>query len=122
MVSRGHCNSQFNVLCADEVCCGCLIGAGSSANENVSPLVCFAIGGFLGLPGRAAIENEFIFGGVAQIYRHHDSIEVVASFLSSWVRGSPKLTGGVYPMLRTCAVVAEYCAQNFRGFCEDFGG
>ena len=63
-----------NLMSQSRSICGWLItalvgGSGSSANANVS-LFCFGIEVFLGLFGRAAIENKFIFGGVAKIYRH----------------------------------------------------
>src|SRR5262249_36665777 len=75
-----------------EVCCRRSgLGGSSSAKENVSPLVCFGIGGFPGLLGRAAIENKFVFGGVTQIYRHDHPIGVRAGFLVSGVGGCAEL-------------------------------
>src|SRR5262245_29730547 len=94
-----------------EVCCRRSgLGGGSSANENCS--LGFGIGCFLVLPGRPAIENEFIFGGVAHIYRNHDPIGGVAWSVGSDVGCCSKLARGFYAVTGARFVVSKYGAKH----------
>src|SRR5215471_2455613 len=89
-----------------EVCCRRSgFGGVSSANENVSLLVRFGIGGFLGVLGWAAIENKFIFGGVTQIYCHNHSIGGVAGFFGADICCCAKFAGCFDSVARVCLLV-----------------
>src|SRR5262245_10987000 len=89
-----------------EVCCRRSgLGGGSSANENVSPLVCFAIGGFLGsFWGQgAAVDYQFLVA--AQVDGDYDPVGGVPRAFGSDIGSCAQFLRRLDAVTRVCFLV-----------------
>ena len=70
----------------------------------------------------AAIENKFIFGGVAKIYRYDDALGIGAEFLVVGAGGGAELFRSLNTMTRRGLAISKDGAEHFGGLGEYFGG
>src|SRR6516225_4933641 len=107
MVGLGHFWRKVSSSCAGSSLAGAGPGGGSSANVNVVSPVSLGIAVFLRLLGRAAVDKNFVFGGVAQIYRDGEPFGIGDVFLVVEAGGGAELLRGFDPVPRVCPLVAE---------------